>query len=81
MVVPFHRERYTGWFWYTVELYVVEVELTLTWEAFHSSKLVDRTKEICTPKLRWIPEHRIQIKVPKFAEAHRGPIYMIKEAR
>ena len=31
------------------------------------------TLVMCTPIDRWMPEHRIQIKHPRFHDAHRGP--------
>lgn len=32
------------------------------------------TFDICTPKLRCIPEHCIHIKMPRFTLAHLGPL-------
>lgn len=32
------------------------------------------TFEMCTPKLLWIPEHCMHIKIPRFTLAHRGPL-------
>jgi len=46
---------------------------TFTWLLFHSSRLTERTKEMCTPRLRWMPLHRMQMKVPRVADAHLGP--------
>ena len=31
---------------------------------------------MCTPRLRWIPEHCMQMKMPKFTLAHLGPLYV-----
>lgn len=41
----------------------------------HVSNVVDRTCDTCTPKLRWIPLHCMQMKMPKFTLAHRGPLH------
>lgn len=49
------------------------VSESLTCLAFHSSKETDRTKEIWTPRLRWIPLHLMQMNTPKLADAQRGP--------
>tara|TARA_B100001175_G_C19323138_1_gene548762 strand:+ start:519 stop:725 length:207 start_codon:yes stop_codon:yes gene_type:complete len=38
----------------------------------HLSNCVDRTLEMCTPKLLWIPEQFVHMKIPKFMLAHRG---------
>ena len=40
--------------------------------SFQLSRETDRTNEIWTPRLRCTPEHRMQIKQPSVAEAHRG---------
>lgn len=34
---------------------------------------------MCTPRLRWIPEHCMQIKIPKFTLAHLGPLHINKQ--
>jgi hypothetical protein len=36
------------------------------------SRSTDLTLLICVPIPRWIPEHRMQMKTPKFQLAHRG---------
>jgi hypothetical protein len=33
-----------------------------------------QTLDMCTPRLLWIPEHVIHIKIPRFTLAHRGPL-------
>ena len=38
----------------------------------HSSKSKDLTLDKCVPKFLWIPEHSIQIKVPKLRLAQSG---------
>ena len=38
----------------------------------HSSSSTDRTRETCAPKFRWIPEHSIQISMPRLSEAQVG---------
>lgn len=38
----------------------------------HESRSTDLTLLICVPMPRWMPEHRIQTKTPRFQEAHRG---------
>lgn len=40
--------------------------------AVHESRFTDFTLEICTPRLRWKPAQRIQMKTPIFQLAHRG---------
>lgn len=37
-----------------------------------ASKSTDLTRLMCVPIPRWMPEHRMQMKIPKFHEAHRG---------
>jgi len=39
----------------------------------HLSRLVDLTLEMCVPRLRWMPEHRMQMKTPILVLAQRGP--------
>lgn len=38
----------------------------------HSSRSRDRTLEMCEPRLRWMPEHSIQINTPRFKLAQSG---------
>jgi hypothetical protein len=38
----------------------------------HSSRSKDRTREMCDPKLRWMPEHSIHTKTPRFKLAQSG---------
>ena len=33
------------------------------------------TFDMCTPRLLWIPEHCMHMKIPRFTLAHRGPLY------
>lgn len=40
----------------------------------HWSRLTDLTLEMWTPRLRWMPAHRMQMKMPKFHDVHRGPL-------
>src|SRR5262249_24429461 len=42
--------------------------------AVHWSKLTDLTLEMCTPRLRSMPAHRMQMNTPKFHDVHRGPL-------
>ena len=37
------------------------------------SKLTDLTRDMCTPRLRWIPAQRMHINTPRFQDAQRGP--------
>lgn len=46
------------------------------WSGNHVSNVVDRTFDICTPRLRWIPEHCMQMNIPKFTLAHRGALVL-----
>lgn len=39
----------------------------------HWSRLTDLTLDMWTPKFLWMPAHRMQIKTPRFQEAHLGP--------
>lgn len=38
----------------------------------HASRSTDLTRLMCVPMPRWMPEQRIQMKMPRFQEAHRG---------
>ena len=40
----------------------------------HSSRSKDRTREMCDPKLRWMPEHSIHTKTPRFKLAQSGSV-------
>ena len=46
---------------------------TSTCFSCHESKLTLRTKDMCTPSARWIPEQSMHINTPKLALAHLGP--------
>lgn len=48
-----------------------------TWicSGVHWSRLTDLTRDMCTPRFRWIPAHLMQINTPRFQEAHRGPAW------
>jgi len=37
-------------------------------------KEIGHAFEMCTPRLRWIPEHCMHTKIPKFTLAHLGPL-------
>ena len=37
------------------------------------SRLTDFTREMCTPRLRWMPAQRMHRNTPRFHEAQRGP--------
>lgn len=50
------------------------IVITAICSAVHWSKLTDLTLEMCTPRFRWIPAHRIQMNTPRFHEVHRGPL-------
>ena len=43
-----------------------------TCTSLHRSSCVDRTKEMCTPRLRWMPLQFVHTKMPRFTLAHRG---------
>lgn len=38
----------------------------------HSSSETERTLEMCTPRLRWIPEHSMQMQMPWLIAAQSG---------
>lgn len=42
----------------------------------HESKSTDLTRLMCVPIPRWIPEHRMQMKTPRFQLAQRGSVSM-----
>ena len=46
---------------------------TLTVCSSHLSKVRDLTLDTCTPKLRWIPEHSMQTRIPRLMLAQSGP--------
>lgn len=48
----------------------MEIEVRLTYG--HSSRSSDRTREMCEPKLRWMPEHSMHTKTPRFKLAQSG---------
>ena len=52
---------------------------TVTCSGNHKSRLTDFTREICTPKLRWIPAQRMHKKIPRFHEAHLGPNKVLRK--
>ena len=47
--------------------------LTRTFSIVQESNSRDRTRETCVPNDRWIPEHRMHIKLPIVKDAHFGP--------
>jgi hypothetical protein len=42
--------------------------------SFSASMLTERIFEMCTPRLRWMPEHGRQTKTPRLIEIQRGPV-------
>ena len=46
--------------------------ITAKWPGGHSSRSKDLTREMWEPKLRWTPEHWIQIRTPRFMLAQSG---------
>lgn len=47
----------------------------------HESRSTDFTREMWTPKLRWMPEQRMQTKTPRFHEAHLGCLLRLQSAQ
>ena len=43
-----------------------------TCDTVHESKFTDRTNEMWVPRLRWIPEQSMQMKMPSLLDAQRG---------
>ena len=43
-----------------------------TWTADQASIVTDRTKEMCTPSPRCLPEHSRHMKMPYDTDAHCG---------
>ena len=41
------------------------------------SRSTDLTLEMCVPIPRWIPEHRMHMKTPRFQLAHRGSTWLL----
>lgn len=39
-----------------------------------SSRSSERTRDTCVPRLRWMPEHSMQIRAPRFRLAHVGSV-------
>jgi hypothetical protein len=46
----------------------------------HESRSTLFTLLMCTPRDRWMPEHRMQTKTPKFQDAHRGCLLRLQSA-
>mmetsp|Transcript_18348 Transcript_18348/g.45732 ORF Transcript_18348/g.45732 Transcript_18348/m.45732 type:complete len:314 (+) Transcript_18348:229-1170(+) len=46
--------------------------MTPTCSGVHLSSCVERTREMCTPSPRWIPEQFVHMKMPRLSDAHRG---------
>lgn len=44
-------------------------------QAGTENETMNVTFDICTPRLLWIPEHCMHMKIPKFTLAHRGPLH------
>lgn len=49
-------------------------QLTATCCGVHVSRLTLLTLDIWTPRLRWMPAQRMHRKIPKFHDAHLGPV-------
>lgn len=47
----------------------------------HESRSMLLTREIWTPRLRWMPEQRMQMKIPRFQDAHRGCLLRLQSAQ
>ena len=47
-------------------------QLTFWSSGSQSSRLMERTLDMCTPRPRWIPEHSIHSMIPRFMDAHVG---------
>ena len=43
------------------------------------SKLTDLTRDMCTPRLRWIPAQRMHMNTPRFQDAQRGPRMVVTQ--
>ena len=48
--------------------------LTCICSSVHESRLTDLTLDICTPRLRCIPAHLMHKNIPRFHDAHLGPV-------
>jgi hypothetical protein len=46
---------------------------TVICSAVHVSRFTLRTLLMCTPRLRWMPEQRMQKNTPRLIDAQRGP--------
>lgn len=46
-----------------------------------ASRSTDLTLLICVPMPRCIPEHRMQMKIPRFQLAHRGCLFLLQSAQ
>lgn len=55
------------------EICFLQLRLTSICSGVHESRFTDLTLDICTPKFRCIPAHRMHRKTPRFHDAHRGP--------
>lgn len=47
----------------------------------HESRSTDLTREMCVPIPRWIPEHRMHTKTPRFQDAQRGCLLRLQSAQ
>ena len=72
-----HRKLLTGPFplnpaliWYSF----FRTVLTCICSSVHESRLTDLTLDICTPRLRCIPAHLMHKNIPRFHDAHLGPV-------
>jgi len=52
-------------------------QLRMLWScsSVQESRSTDLTRLMCVPMPRWMPEHRMQIKTPRFQLAHRGSAF------
>jgi hypothetical protein len=46
----------------------------------HESRSTDLTLLMCVPMPRWMPEHRMHTKTPRFQLAHRGCLFRLQSA-
>lgn len=47
-------------------------DITLMSSMGQSSRSSERTRDRCVPRLRWIPEHSMQMRAPRFRLAQSG---------
>lgn len=49
-----------------------QLKMLCSCSSVQESRSTDLTRLMCVPIPRWMPEHRMQTKTPRFQEAHRG---------